>query len=156
MRMRGERLRVFSGTAHQRLAQDVCSFMGVPLGAASLQRFPDGEINLKVECDVRGADVFVVQPTSPNVHEHLFELLSFADCLRRASAARLTAALPHFGYARQDRRSKARTPISAKLVANMLVESGIERILTVDLHAAQIQGSVDSPVDNLYSSLRQS
>ena len=91
MRMRGERLRVFSGTAHPRLAQDICSFMGVPLGAASLQRFPDGEINLKVECDVRGADVFVVQPTSPNVHEHLFELLSFADCLRRASADRVQA-----------------------------------------------------------------
>ena len=89
--MRGERLRVFSGTAHPRLAQDICSFMGVPLGAASLARFRDGEINLKVECDVRGADVFVVQPTCPPVHETLFELLSFADCLRRASADQVTA-----------------------------------------------------------------
>ena len=95
MRMRGERLRVFSGTSHPRLAQDICSFMGVPLGAASLPRFPDGEINLKVECDVRGADVFVVQPTCPPVHDNLFELLAFGDCLRRASADRITAVIPY-------------------------------------------------------------
>ncbi len=151
MRMRGERLRVFSGTAHPRLAQDICSFMGVPLGAASLQRFPDAEINLKVECDVRGADVFVVQPTSPNVHEHLFELLSFADCLRRASADRITAVIPYFGYARKDRKDEGRVPINAKLVANMLTTAGYDRVVTVDLHAAQIQGFFDIPVDHLYA-----
>lgn len=151
MRMRGERLRVFSGTAHPKLAQDICSFMGVPLGAASLQRFPDAEINLKVECDVRGADVFVVQPTSPNVHEHLFELLSFADCLRRASADRITAVIPYFGYARKDRKDEGRVPINAKLVANMLTTAGYDRVVTVDLHAAQIQGFFDIPVDHLYA-----
>jgi ribose-phosphate pyrophosphokinase len=151
MRMRGERLRVFSGTAHPRLAQDICSFMGVPLGAASLARFPDGEINLKVECDVRGADVFVVQPTSPNVHEHLFELLSFADCLRRASADRITAVIPYFGYARKDRKDEGRVPINAKLVANMLTVAGYDRVVAVDLHAAQIQGFFDIPVDHLYA-----
>jgi ribose-phosphate pyrophosphokinase len=149
--MRGERLRVFSGTAHPKLAQDICSFMGVPLGAASLQRFPDAEINLKVECDVRGADVFVVQPTSPNVHEHLFELLSFADCLRRASADRITAVIPYFGYARKDRKDEGRVPINAKLVANMLTTAGYDRVVTVDLHAAQIQGFFDIPVDHLYA-----
>lgn len=151
MRMRGERLRVFSGTAHQRLAQDICSFMGVPLGAASLARFPDGEINLKLECDVRGADVFVVQPTCPPVHDNLFELLAFADCLRRASADRITAVIPYFGYARKDRKDEGRVPINAKLVANMLVSAGYDRVVTVDLHAAQIQGFFDIPVDHLYA-----
>ncbi|HEB54491.1 MAG TPA: ribose-phosphate pyrophosphokinase [bacterium] len=151
MRMRGERLRVFSGTAHQRLAQDVCAFMGVPLGAASLQRFPDGELDLKVECDVRGADVFVIQPTCPPVHDNLFELLSFGDCLRRASADRITAVIPYFGYARSDRKDEGRVPINAKLVANMLVSAGYHRVVTVDLHAAQIQGFLDIPVDHLYA-----
>ena len=148
---RGERLRVFSGTAHPQLAQDICAHMGVPLGAASLARFPDGEINLKVEIDVRGADVFVIQPTSPNVHEHLFELLSFADCLRRASADRLTAVIPYFGYARKDRKDEGRVPINAKLVANLLVTAGYHRVLAIDLHAAQIQGFFDIPVDHLYA-----
>ena len=151
MRMRGERLRVFSGTAPPRLAQDICAFMGVPPGAASLVRFPDGEINLKVECDVRGADVFVVQPTCPPVHSNLFELLSFADCLRRASADRITAVIPYFGYARKDRKDEGRVPINAKLVANMLISSGYDRVVTVDLHAAQIQGFFDIPVDHLYA-----
>ncbi|MFN6144738.1 MAG: ribose-phosphate diphosphokinase [Planctomycetota bacterium] len=151
MTMRGERLRVFTGTAHPRLAQDICSHMGVPLGAASLARFPDGEINLKVECDVRGADVFVVQPTVPNVHENLFELLSFADCLRRASADRVTAVIPYFGYARKDRKDEGRVPINAKLVANLLVTAGYDRVVAVDLHAAQIQGFFDIPVDHLYA-----
>ncbi|MBK8097452.1 MAG: ribose-phosphate pyrophosphokinase [Planctomycetes bacterium] len=148
---RGERLRVFTGTAHQTLAQDICAHMGVPLGAASLARFPDGEINLKLEMDVRGADVFVIQPTCPNVHEHLFELLSFADCLRRASADRITAVIPYFGYARKDRKDEGRVPINAKLVANLLVTSGYNRVLTIDLHAAQIQGFFDIPVDHLYA-----
>jgi ribose-phosphate pyrophosphokinase len=148
---RGERLRMFSGTAHPQLAADICAHMGVPLGAASLARFPDGEINLKVEVDVRGADVFVIQPTSPNVHEHLFELLSFADCLRRASADRITAVIPYFGYARKDRKDEGRVPINAKLVANLLVTAGYNRVLAIDLHAAQIQGFFDIPVDHLYA-----
>jgi hypothetical protein len=116
-----------------------------------LARFPDGEINLKVECDVRGADVFVVQPTCPNVHEHLFELLSFADCLRRASADRITAVIPYFGYARKDRKDEGRVPINAKLVANLLVTAGYNRVVAIDLHAAQIQGFFDIPVDHLYA-----
>jgi ribose-phosphate pyrophosphokinase len=151
MRMRGERLRVFTGTAHPQLARDICAHMGVPLGSASLARFPDGEINLKIEVDVRGADVFVVQPTCPNVHENLFELLSFADCLRRASADRITAVIPYFGYARKDRKDEGRVPINAKLVANLLVTAGYDRVVAVDLHAAQIQGFFDIPVDHLYA-----
>ena len=151
MSARGERLRVFTGTAHPKLAQDICAHMGVPLGAASLQRFPDGEINLKVECDVRGADVFVVQPTCPPVHENLFELLSFADCLRRASADRITAVIPYYGYARKDRKDEGRVPINAKLVANLLVAAGYNRVVAIDLHAAQIQGFFDIPVDHLYA-----
>ncbi len=151
MTARGERLRVFTGTAHPKLAQDICAHMGVPLGAASLQRFPDGEINLKVECDVRGADVFVVQPTCPPVHENLFELLSFADCLRRASADRITAVIPYYGYARKDRKDEGRVPINAKLVANLLVAAGYTRVVALDLHAAQIQGFFDIPVDHLYA-----
>ena len=151
MTVRGERLRVFTGTAHPKLTQDICAHMGVPLGAASLQRFPDGEINLKVECDVRGADVFVVQPTCPPVHENLFELLSFADCLRRASADRITAVIPYYGYARKDRKDEGRVPINAKLVANLLVASGYSRVVAIDLHAAQIQGFFDIPVDHLYA-----
>jgi ribose-phosphate pyrophosphokinase len=150
MTNRGERLRVFTGTAHASLANDICAHMGVPLGAASLQRFPDGEINLKVECDVRGADVFVVQPTCPPVHENLFELLSFADCLRRASADRITAVIPYYGYARKDRKDEGRVPINAKLVANLLVTAGYGRVVAIDLHAAQIQGFFDIPVDHLY------
>jgi ribose-phosphate pyrophosphokinase len=147
---RGERLRIFSGTAHPRLAQDIAAHMGVPLGACSLQRFPDGELNLKVECDVRGADVYVVQPTCPPVHENLFELLSFADCLRRASADRITAVIPYYGYARKDRKDEGRVPINAKLVANLLVTAGFTRVVAIDLHAAQIQGFFDIPVDHLY------
>ncbi len=149
--MRGERLRVFSGTAHPQLARDICGHMGIPLAALTLDRFPDGEINLKVDCDVRGADVFVVQPTCPPVHENLFELLSFADCLRRASADRVTAVIPYFGYARKDRKDEGRTPINAKLVANLLTVAGFDRVVAVDLHAAQIQGFFDIPVDHLYA-----
>ena len=100
---RGERLRVFSGRAHPQLSRDICSHMGIPLGEVSITDFPDGEINLKVECDVRGADVFIVQPTSPPVHDNLFELLSFIDCVRRSSAETITAVIPYFGYARKDR-----------------------------------------------------
>ena len=149
--MRGDRLSVFSGIAHPQLAKDICSHMGIPLGAATLQRFPDGEINLKVDCDVRGADVFVVQPTCPPVHDNLFELLSFGDCLRRASADRITAVVPYYGYARKDRKDEGRVPINAKLVANLIVKAGYDRVVAVDLHAAQIQGFFDIPVDHLFA-----
>ena len=149
--MRGERLRVFTGNAHPQLANDICGHMGIPLGATSLTPFPDGEINLKVECDVRGADVFVVQPTCPPVHDNLFELLAFADCLRRASADRITAVIPYFGYARKDRKDEGRVPINAKLVANLITTAGFDRVVSVDLHAAQIQGFFDIPFDHLYA-----
>ncbi|MEZ5964484.1 MAG: ribose-phosphate pyrophosphokinase [Planctomycetota bacterium] len=148
---RRERLRVFSGTAHDKLARDICAHMGIPLGDAVLKPFPDGEIDLKVECDVRGADVFVVQPTCPPVHDNLFKLLSFADCLRRASADRITAVIPYFGYARKDRKDEGRVPINAKLVANLITASGVNRVVAVDLHAPQIQGFFDIPVDHLYA-----
>ncbi|MEM7201132.1 MAG: ribose-phosphate pyrophosphokinase [Planctomycetota bacterium] len=146
-----DRLRIFSGSAHPTLARDICAHLGVPMGPASLARFPDGEINLKVECDVRGADVFVLQPTCPPVHEHLFELLTFIDSLRRASADRITAVMPYFGYARKDRKDEGRTPITAKLVANLITKAGADRVVAVDLHAAQIQGFFDIPVDHLYA-----
>ena len=149
--MRNERLRLFHGTAHPQLALDVAAHMGTPLGAVSLDRFPDGEIDLKVECDVRGADVFIVQPTCPPVHENLFELLCFVDCLRRASAERITAVIPYFGYARKDRKDEGRVPINAKLVANLITKAGVDRVVAVDLHAAQIQGFFDIPVDHLYA-----
>ena len=149
--LRRERLRVFSGTAHDALARDISAHMGVPLGEAVVKPFPDGEIDLKVECDVRGADVFVIQPTCPPVHDNLFKLLSFADCLRRASADRITAVVPYFGYARKDRKDEGRVPINAKLVANLITASGYDRVVAVDLHAAQIQGFFDLPVDHLYA-----
>ena len=151
MTARGERLRVFTGRAHRKLAQDICSHMGVPLGDATVKPFPDGEIDLKVNCDVRGGDVYVVQPTCPPVHDNLFELLSFADCLRRASADRITAVIPYYGYARKDRKDEGRVPINAKLVANLLVAAGYQRVVTIDLHAAQIQGFFDIPVDHLFA-----
>jgi len=151
MTARGERLRVFTGRAHRKLAQDICSHMGVPLGDATVKPFPDGEIDLKVNCDVRGGDVYVVQPTCPPVHDNLFELLSFADCLRRASADRITAVIPYYGYARKDRKDEGRVPISAKVVANTISQGGADRVLTIDMHAAQIQGFYDIPVDHLYA-----
>jgi ribose-phosphate pyrophosphokinase len=151
MTARGERLRVFTGRAHRKLALDICAHMGVPLGDATVKPFPDGEIDLKVNCDVRGGDVYVVQPTCPPVHDNLFELLSFADCLRRASADRITAVIPYYGYARKDRKDEGRVPINAKLVANLLVAAGYQRVVTIDLHAAQIQGFFDIPVDHLFA-----
>ncbi len=146
-----DRIRVFAGNAHPQLARDICSHLGIPLGEAVVERFPDGEINLKVECDVRGADVFVVQPTCPPVNENVMELLCFMDCLRRASADRITAVLPYFGYARKDRKDEGRVPITAKLIANLITKAGADRVLTVDLHAAQIQGFFDIPTDHLYA-----
>ena len=150
--------KLISGNANLPLANAVARRMSMHRGRdvslvdARVERFNDGEIFVEVFENVRGEDMFIIQPTSILANDNLMELLIIADTLRRSSAARITAVIPYFGYARQDRRSKARTPITAKLVANMLVESGIERILTLDLHATQIQGFFDIPVDNLYAS----
>ena len=149
--MNRDRLRIFTGTGHPALARDICASMGIPLGLATLRRFPDGEIDLKIDTDVRGADVFVIAPTCPPVHENLFELLTYLDCARRASADRITAVIPYFGYARKDRKDEGRTPITAKLVANLITAAGADRVLAIDLHAAQIQGFFDIPVDHLYA-----
>ncbi|KAB2834670.1 MAG: ribose-phosphate pyrophosphokinase [Candidatus Brocadia sp.] len=142
-------LKIFSGNANPSLAMKICEHLSIRLGNAYVGRFPDGEIDLKVNEDVRGADVFLVQPTCPPVNENLTELLVFIDCLKRASAARITAVLPYYGYARKDRKDEGRVPITAKLVANLITEAGADRALTVDLHAAQIQGFFDIPVDHL-------
>ncbi|MBI2555889.1 MAG: ribose-phosphate diphosphokinase, partial [Planctomycetes bacterium] len=142
-------LKIFSGNANPALARKICEHLSIQLGNAYVGRFPDGEIDLKVNEDVRGADVFLVQPTCPPVNENLTELLIFIDCLKRASAARITAVLPYYGYARKDRKDEGRVPITAKLVANIITEAGADRVLTVDLHAAQIQGFFDIPVDHL-------
>lgn len=142
-------LKIFSGNANPALARRICDHLSIPVGNAYVGRFPDGEIDLKVNEDVRGADVFLVQPTCPPVNENLTELLVFIDCLKRASAARITAVLPYYGYARKDRKDEGRVPITAKLVANLITEAGADRVLTVDLHAAQIQGFFDIPVDHL-------
>lgn len=150
--------KLISGTANLPLAEGICRRMSMHRGKqvglvkARVERFNDGEIFVEVFENVRGEDMFIVQSTSNPANDNLMELLIIADALRRSSAQRITAIMPYFGYARQDRRTKARTPITAKLVANMLVEAGIERILTMDLHAAQIQGFFDIPVDNLYAS----
>jgi ribose-phosphate pyrophosphokinase len=143
-------LKVFTGTAHPALAQRICETLEVPLGRATVSRFPDGEVRVKVLDDVRGTDAYVVQPTNAP-GDNLMELLLLIDCLRRASAERVTAVVPYFGYARQDRKDEGRVPISAKLVANLIAEAGAGRMLTLDLHAAQVQGFFDIPVDHLYA-----
>ncbi len=149
--------KLIAGNANRALAQAIARRMSVHRGLpvtlvnARVERFNDQEIFVEVFENVRGEDMFIIQPTSHPANDNLMELLIIADALRRSSAARITAVIPYFGYARQDRRTKARTPISAKLVANLIVEAGIERVLTLDLHAAQIQGFFDIPVDNLYS-----
>jgi ribose-phosphate pyrophosphokinase len=140
---------VFGGTASTELTDRICSYLDVPRGRAAVSRFPDGETLVKVEDDVRGTDCFVVQSTCAPVNDNLMELLIFIDCLRRASAKRITAVLPYYGYARQDRKAEGRTPITAKLVANMLTTAGAHRVLTMNLHADQIQGFFDIPVDHL-------
>jgi ribose-phosphate pyrophosphokinase len=146
-------LTLFSGNAHPKLAQDIAHHLRVPLGRISVGHFSDGEISVEIMENVRGRDVFLVQPTSPPVNDHLIELLVMADACQRASAARITALIPYLGYARQDRRPRAaRVAISAKLVANLIAAAGIDRVLTVDLHADQIQGFFDIPVDNVYAS----
>jgi ribose-phosphate pyrophosphokinase len=144
-------LLVFSGGAHPALGNKVCKFLGLDPGKIEINRFPDGEIDMKILEDVRGADVYVIQPTCPPVNENLMELLIIIDCLRRASAERITAVIPYFGYARQDRKAEGRVPISAKLVANIITAAGATRALAVDLHAAQLQGFFDIPMDHLYA-----
>jgi ribose-phosphate pyrophosphokinase len=142
-------LKVFGGTSNPALAEAICRYLGVSLGRARIEEFPDSELIVKLEDDVRGRDVFVIQSTCHPVNRNLMELLIFVDCIRRASARRITAVLPYFGYARQDRKDEGRVPISAKLVANLIVTAGADRLLTIDLHAAQIQGFFDIPVDHL-------
>ena len=144
-------LKLFSGSAHPELARKIAECLGVPLGRACLRRFPDSEVSFQIDENIRGADVFVVQPTCAPVDQHLVELCVMIDAFRRSSAARITAVLPYYGYARQDRKDKPRVPISAKLVANLLGAAGTNRVLTVDLHKAQIQGFFDIPVDHLFA-----
>jgi ribose-phosphate pyrophosphokinase len=144
---------LFSGNANPALAHEIARHLTVPLGRAFVGRFSDGEVNIELMENVRGRDVFIVQPTSPPANDNLLELLVMIDACRRASAARITAVVPYFGYARQDRRPRAtRTAITAKLVANMIASAGTNRLLTVDVHADQIQGFFDIPVDNVYAS----
>lgn len=144
-------MKVFSGNANLPLANAICDYIGIKLGKCSVKPFPDGETFVKIDENVRGEEVFVVQPTSPPTNHNLMELFIMMDALRRASAARITAVLPLYGYARQDRKDQPRVPITAKLVANLLVAAGANRILTMDLHAQQIQGFFDIPVDHLYA-----
>ena len=145
----GEKIQVFSGNSNPQFAETICKELGVPMGKAVVKHFADGEASVSLEETVRGADVFLVQSTCKPVNDHLMELLVMIDACRRASAGRITAVIPYFGYARQDRKAKSRDPISAKLVANMLTAAGCNRVLTMDLHAAQIQGFFDIPVDHL-------
>src|SRR6188768_458694 len=145
-------LKVFTGSANRELAERICKYIGTPLGQATISSFPDEETYVKIEENIRGRDVFIIQPTCPPTNEHLMELLIMVDAARRASADRITAVLPFFGYARQDRKDRPRVPITAKLVANLLVAAGVNRVLTMDLHAGQIQGFFDIPVDHLYAS----
>jgi ribose-phosphate pyrophosphokinase len=144
-------LKVFSGSAHPDLTREIAAFLGVTTGQARLRRFPDSEVSFQIDENIRGTDVFVIQPTSNPVDQHIMELLIMIDAFRRSSAARITAVLPYFGYARQDRKDKPRVPISAKLVANILSAAGTNRVLTMDLHKAQIQGFFDIPVDHLFA-----
>src|SRR6187399_210230 len=144
-------MKVFSGTANRELAQRICDFIGTPLGQATISSFPDGETYVKIEENIRGRDVFIIQPTSPPTNQHLMELLIMVDAARRASAARITAVIPFFGYARQDRKDQPRVPITAKLVANLLTAAGVDRVLTMDLHAQQVAGFFDIPVDHLFA-----
>ena len=146
----GKVMKVFRGNSNVNLAKDICKLIGIQLGNAEISHFADGEVSASIYESVRGSDVFLVQSTSRPVNDNLMELLVMTDAMRRASAGRITAVIPYFGYARQDRKTKARDPISAKLVANMIVAAGADRVLTMDLHAAQIQGFFDIPMDNLY------
>ncbi len=144
-------IKIFSGSANRELAQRICDYIGEPLGKAMISSFPDSETYVRIEENIRGRDVYIIQPTSPPTNQHLMELLIMVDAARRASADRITAVIPFFGYARQDRKDQPRVPITAKLVANLLAAAGVNRILTMDLHAQQVQGFFDIPVDHLYS-----
>ncbi|MCX6552861.1 MAG: ribose-phosphate pyrophosphokinase [Acidobacteria bacterium] len=144
-------MKIFSGSAHPELAREIAEFLGLPLGQAKLRRFPDTEVSFQIDENIRGTDVFLIQPTSPPVDQHIMELLVMIDAFRRSSAARITAVIPYYGYARQDRKDKPRVPISAKLVANILSAAGTNRVLTMDLHKAQIQAFFDIPVDHLFA-----
>ena len=146
-----DHLTLLSGRAHPKLAGEIAEYLGIRLASVELSNFPDGEISLKLNQNVRGRDVFIVQPTSPPVNDNLMELLILMDACRRASAERITAVIPYFGYARQDRKDSGRVPITSKLVANLINEAGADRVLAMDLHAAQIQGFFDTPVDHLYA-----
>ncbi|HEY5742041.1 MAG TPA: ribose-phosphate pyrophosphokinase [Terrimicrobiaceae bacterium] len=144
-------LKIVSGSAHPRLATAICNYLGVPLCDATVSSFPDGETFVKINENIRGRDVFIVQPTCPPTNQNLMELLILVDAARRSSSARITAVIPFFGYARQDRKDQPRVPITAKLVANLLAAAGVQRVLTMDLHAQQLQGFFDIPVDHLYA-----
>jgi len=144
-------MKLFSGSAHPSLAKEISEFLGIPIGQTRLRRFPDTEVSFQIDENIRGADVFIVQPTCNPVDENLMELLVMIDAFRRSSAARITAVVPYYGYARQDRKDRPRVPISAKLVANLLSAAGTNRVLTMDLHKAQIQGFFDIPVDHLFA-----
>ena len=144
-------LKVFSGSAHPLLAREIADYLGIAVGQARLRRFPDTEVSFQIDENIRGTDVYIVQPTSAPVDEHLVELMIMIDAFRRSSAARITAVIPYYGYARQDRKDKPRVPISAKLVANVLSAAGTNRVLTMDLHKAQIQAFFDIPVDHLFA-----
>src|SRR3954451_2838913 len=149
--MSGSRLKIFSGNSNRPLAEEICSSIGEPLGEATVTSFPDGESFVKINENIRGHDVFIIQSTCPPTNHNLVELLIMMDAARRASAQRITAVLPFYGYARQDRKDQPRVPITAKLVANLIVAAGATRILTMDLHSQQIQGFFDIPVDHLYA-----
>lgn len=149
--MKKNDLLVFSGNANLRLAKDICAYLKIPLGDATVDRFNDGEIRIKVDQDVRGKDVFIVQPTCPPVNENMMELLILIDAIKRASARRITAVIPYYGYGRQDRKDMPRVPITAKLVANLITVAGATRVLTMDLHVGQIQGFFDIPLDHLFA-----
>ncbi len=151
MSIYSEKITLITGTAHASLAQGISSHLSIPLAKAHVGRFPDGEIDIKIMDDLRGTDCFVLQPTCPPVQENWVELLLLLDSLRRASAGRITAVMPYYGYARKDRKDEGRVPISAKVVANTLVGAGADRVLALDMHAAQIQGFFDIPTDNLFS-----
>lgn len=146
-----DELKIFCGRASRDLTENICRYLDLPLGQGHTEMFPDGELFVKVEEDVRGRDCFVIQSTYHPVNEHLMELLIYVDCLRRASARQITAVLPYFGYARQDRKDEGRVPITAKLVANLLTTAGVDRVLAMDMHAEQIQGFFDIPMDHLHA-----
>ena len=146
-----DHLTIISGRAHAALAQEIAEYLGVTLGPIELGNFPDGETSVRLEHNIRGCDVFLVQPTSPPVNDNLMELAIIIDACKRASAERITAVMPYFGYARQDRKDAGRVPITSKLVANLITKAGADRVLTMDLHAAQIQGFFDVPVDHLFA-----